>query len=204
VAGDVRFQALREMTPTIYLPWEQGGHQGVFALRTEGPLQPMLPSIRRVVQEAAPRFDIWKAGTIDDYLAPSLATPRLSSLLLSSFGLVALLLCAIGLFGVMAAGVRERTRELGIRMVLGAGGPRIRREVLREAAAATAVGVTVGLAAALAGSRFLAVLLFEVSPADPSTLAGAVALLVFVALASAYWPARRAIEIDPSEVLRSD
>ena len=115
---------------------------------------------------------------------------------------MALLLAAIGLYGVMAAAVREQTREIGVRMALGATPERVRREVLGRAVVVTSLGAVVGLAGALAGSRLLAALLFEVSPTDPVTLVGASLVLVAVGLGAAYLPARRATKIDPVQALR--
>jgi ABC-type antimicrobial peptide transport system permease subunit len=141
---------------------------------------------------------------MDDLLAGPLAQPRLSAMLLSGFGLAALLLAAVGLYGVMASAVREQTRELGIRMALGATAGRVRRDVLGRALGVTAVGAVVGVAGALASSRLFTSLLFEVSPTDPVTLGGVCVLLVGVGGAAAYLPARRATKVDPARSLRAD
>ncbi|MGH7689649.1 MAG: FtsX-like permease family protein, partial [Gemmatimonadaceae bacterium] len=111
---------------------------------------------------------------------------------------------AIGLYGVMAATVRERTRELGVRMALGATPDQLRREVLSRALRVTVVGAAIGLAGAIGVSRFLGALLFEVSPTDPVALASACGLLMAVGLAAAYLPARRATQIDPARALRAE
>jgi len=116
---------------------------------------------------------------------------------------VALLLAAIGLFGVMASLVRERTREFGIRMALGASAGRVRMAVLRRAAAVAGSGALVGLVVALATSRLLTALLFGVSPTDPIALGAACLVLLAVAAAAAYLPARRATSIDPVQALRN-
>jgi ABC-type antimicrobial peptide transport system permease subunit len=141
---------------------------------------------------------------MDEVLAEPLAQPRLSALLMSSFGLVALLLAAIGLFGVMASLVHERTREFGVRMALGATPAQVRRQVLAGAAAVAGTGIAVGLTASLAASRLMSSLLFQVSPTDPIALIGACVVLLVVAGAAAYLPARRATAIDPMEALRAD
>jgi ABC-type antimicrobial peptide transport system permease subunit len=141
---------------------------------------------------------------MDDYLAEPLAQPRLSALLLSGFGLVALMLAALGLYGVMASTVREETREIGVRMALGATPALVRRDVLRRALRVVGIGALIGLAGALVGARLLTSLLFQVSPADPLALLAACALLLTVALLAAYLPARRATKIDPARALRAE
>jgi ABC-type antimicrobial peptide transport system permease subunit len=141
---------------------------------------------------------------LDDLLGTELATPRLSSFLLGAFALVALLLAAIGLYGVMAFTVREETREIGLRMALGAGPERVRRDVLSRALSVIALGGAAGLIGSLASSRVLAGLLFQVQPADPVALGAACLLLGLVALAAAYLPARRATRVDPAIALRSE
>jgi ABC-type antimicrobial peptide transport system permease subunit len=141
---------------------------------------------------------------MDEVLAGPLAQPRLGALLMTSFGLVALLLAAIGLYGVMASLVRDQTREFGIRIALGASTLHIRADVLGRASIVTGAGALVGLVIAVVGSRLLSSLLFEVSPTDPVVLAGACAVLLVVGTFAAYWPARRATRIDPVQALRAD
>lgn len=204
VVGDLHYRAFREPSPTVFMPWRQGWWQGWIAVRTTGELATLLPVMRRTVHEIDPLVTVSQAQPMDDLLAAPLAEPRLSAFLLSAFGLVALLLAAIGLYGVMAAAVRQQTREMGIRLVLGATPGRLRDEVLREALVVTTIGAIVGLAGALVSSRLLGALLFQISPTDPLALAGACALLLVVATAAAYLPARRATRIDPASVLRME
>lgn len=141
---------------------------------------------------------------MDAFLAEPLAQPRLGTFLLSGLGGVALLLAAIGLYAVMAAAVRERTHEIGVRMALGASPARVHREVLGGAVVVVCIGAAVGLASALAGTRVLTSLLYEVTPGDPLALAGACVVLFVVGLGAAYIPARRATRIDPVESLRAE
>ena len=202
IAGDIHFRNLREATPTIYLPARQFFSQGLFAVRTVGPLTGLLPAMRRAVHDADPEVDIVRTETMEELLADQRALPRLSTLLLSGFGMVALLLAAVGLYGLMASVVREQTREIGVRMALGATPAQLRRKVLSAALGVTSVGAAVGLAAALASSRFLTALLFQVSPTDPITLAAVCMLLVGVGCGAAYVPARRAMAVDPMVALR--
>jgi predicted permease len=208
LAADTRFRGFREPTPTIYLPWRQLQVLPAVvtvAVRTDGELASLIPGMREAVRAFDPDFYVWRADTMADYLAEGpLARPRLSALMLSGFGLTALLLAAIGLYGVMSLAVRERTHDLGVRKALGATGARLRRGVLRDALAMSAMGGAVGLVGALLVSRLMGSLLFEVSPADPLTLAGACTVLLVVSVVAAYVPAWRATRIDPREALRAD
>ncbi|HEY4215820.1 MAG TPA: ADOP family duplicated permease [Gemmatimonadaceae bacterium] len=204
--GDAHMRALRVATPTLYLPWQQLslGWTATVAVRTSADFASVLPSLRRVLAQVDPQLTIWDAHSFDDLLGTELATPRLSSFLLGAFALVALLLAAIGLYGVMAFTVREETREIGLRMALGAGPERVRRDVLGRALSVIAIGGAIGLLGALASSRVLAGQLFQVQPADPVSLGAACLLLGVVALAAAYLPARRATRVDPAIALRAE
>ncbi|PYP98035.1 MAG: hypothetical protein DMD34_02645, partial [Gemmatimonadetes bacterium] len=172
MAGDIRFHF----------------SQGVFAVRTIGPLAGLLPAMRRAVHDADPEATFVRTETMEDLLAEQRALPKFSTVLLSGFGLVAMLLAAVGLYGLMASVVREQTREIGVRMALGATPAQLRRAVLGAALGVTSVGAVVGLAAALLSSRFLTALLFQVSPTDPITLAVVCVLLVGVGCGAAYVP----------------
>jgi putative ABC transport system permease protein len=141
---------------------------------------------------------------MDELIAPQLAVPRFDALLLSIFAVAAIILAAVGLYGIMASAVSQQTRELGIRMALGATMSTVRNMVLSEALIVAGAGTVVGLAAAAAGSRLLTSMLFEVRPSDPITLASVSALLLVTAAAAAYVPARRATRIDPVRALRSE
>jgi predicted permease len=204
VAGDIHYRTLRESTPEIYLPWKQSYWQGYFAIRTTGSLVSVLPALRRATAEVNPIVTLWQANQMDDLLAQPLAQPRMSALLLAGFAFVSMLLAAIGLYGVMTASVRGSMRELGVRAALGASPERLRRGVLVQALTVTGAGAIAGLVVALAASRLLTKLLFEVSPADPISMIGAAALLLVVALIAAYLPARHATRVDPVQALRSD
>jgi len=204
VAGDMHYRSLRESTAEIYLPWKQSYWQGSFAIRTTGKLASVLPALRRATAEVNPALTLWQADPMDDLIAKPLAQPRMSALLLAGFALVSMLLAAIGLYGVMASSVRGSMRELGVRAALGASPERLRRGVLTQALVVTGTGAVVGLVVALAASRLLTKLLFEVSPADPISLLGSAVLLLIVALIAAYVPARQATRVDPVQALRAD
>ena len=204
VAGDIRIRSLRDANPTVYLPYHQFNWQGYVAIRTSGELASVLPAIRRTLKDVDPGVGLWRARTMDQFLDAPLAQPRMSALLLSGFGLVALLLSAIGLYGVMASAVREQTRELGVRMALGASPTRLLGDVLRRAMGVSAAGAAIGLAVAVLVSRFAQALLFEVGPNDPIALLGACTLLLVVALIAAYVPARLASRVDPARALQAD
>ena len=141
---------------------------------------------------------------MDELIAPQLAVPRFDALLLSIFAVAAIILAAVGLYGIMASAVNQQTREFGIRMALGATSSGVRNMVLSDALVVAGVGTVAGLAAAVAGSRLLTSMLFEVRPSDPMTLGGVSALLLVTAAIAAYVPARRATNIDPALSLRSE
>jgi predicted permease len=204
VAGDMHYRSLRESTAEVYLPWKQSYWQGAFAIRTSGRRASVLAALSRATAEVNPDLKVWQADPMDDLIAKPLAQPRMSAFLLAGFAFVSMLLAAIGLYGVMASAVRGSMRELGVRAALGASPERLRRGVLSQALRVTGTGAVVGLVVALAASRLLTTLLFEVSPADPLSMIGSAALLLVVALIAAYVPARHATRVDPVQALRAD
>jgi hypothetical protein len=206
VVKDTHFRELRNGGPVAYFPWEQVGNffPGFVAVRTTRPLAEILPALRSASRDVNERLLVWKAQTMDQLLDAPLAQPRLSALLLAGFSLAALLLSAIGLYGLMAAGVRRQTHEIGVRIALGAMPSAILRLVLGQMYGLVGAGVIAGLTVALTGSRLLQSLLFRVSPSDPLTLVGVCVLLIMVATLAAYFPASRAARIDPVEALRAE
>jgi len=145
---------------------------------------------------------LYNIATMDRLISDSVAQPRLNLSLLVAFAALALTLAAVGVYGVMAYAVTQRTQEFGIRMTLGAGRSDVLRQVFFEGGRLAALGLALGLVAALALTRLMASLLFGVKPADPLTLGVAAALLILVALAACYIPARRATRVDPIVALR--
>jgi len=205
VAEDAHLRTLRTASPMVYIPWRQLDFwQFNLAMRTRGEIGPLLPAMRRELAEVDPELRLWYIHSTDELLSVPLAQPRMSAFLMSVFGLAALALAAVGLYGTMSSLVRERTRELGIRMALGAAPEQLRRDVLTQAFKVAGAGALVGVVTALVTSRLLSSILFEVSPTDPAALATACAVLLVVILIAAYGPARRATKIDPAIALRAE
>jgi predicted permease len=207
VVPDTRYRELREARATIYFPLAQSQFPfapTTLAIRTGGAPETLVPALARAVAEAAPGVELASAAPFAHYRDAPLAQPRLNALLLAVFAGAALLLAAVGLFGVMATTVRQRTRELGVRQALGATPRAVARLVLGRGLAVSLVGAAAGVGGALALNQLLAGLLYEVSPTDGATLAAAaLALLVVGALASAL-PARAGARVDPVRALRAE
>jgi len=202
LVGDFHFREHRQATPMLIRPYRQDFAQGNLVIRTQGALATLLPAIRKAVQAVDPDAALVEARTMDEVIAPQLAQPRLNALLLSAFAFAAVLLAAIGLYGIMASAVSHQTRELGVHLALGATPDRLRAMILRQALTVAGAGALTGLLGALAGSRLITSMLFEVTPTDPVALLGACGLLLAVALLAAYIPARRATRVDPMVALR--
>jgi predicted permease len=206
VVGDTKFGALDEQTqPAEYLPFAQseGPPVATFALRTEGPPRALAGASTAAMAEIAPNVAV-DVATLEEQVSASLGRPRLLALLSGFFGGLALLLAVIGLYGTMSYDVTRRRNEIGIRIALGAATFGVMRLVLGDAGRLVLFGVVLGLGLALASTRFVASLLFGLTPSDPATLALATATLVIVALAAALVPALRAARLDPVEALRED
>ncbi len=176
----------------------------VLAVRASADPATLIPGIRRAVAELDPDLAVAGVSTLAERKATSLARPRVNATVLGGFALAALVLAAVGIYGVVAYGVVQRTRELGIRMALGAGGGALLRMVVREGMRPVLGGIALGLAGALVGGRLLRSLLFGVGAGDPSTLVVVTCFLTTVALAAIYLPARRAARSDPMIALRVD
>jgi putative ABC transport system permease protein len=160
--------------------------------------------LRRTIESAAPGVAVASVAPFASFLDAPLAGPRLNATLLAVFAGAAVALAAIGLFGVMATMVRSRTRELGVRMALGATAGDLRRMVLRRGLAIAAVGAALGVGGALAANRLLEALLYEVRPTDAPTLALVTVALLAVAALAALLPARASTRIDPTVALRAE
>ncbi|HKQ89228.1 MAG TPA: ABC transporter permease [Blastocatellia bacterium] len=162
----------------------------------------MASAVRAAVRDIDPALPIFGMQAMTDLVADSLVRPRFLSILLGSFSAIALVLAAVGIYGVMAYSVSQRTQEIGVRMALGARSSDVMKMVLTQGTKLAAVGVGIGLAGAFALTRLMSTLLFEVSVTDPATFAAVVALLAVIALMACYVPARRATKVDPMVALR--
>jgi putative ABC transport system permease protein len=205
VVEDVRyFGANDEVRGLVYVPYKQDSWRGMrIIVRTTGDPQAIVAPARRVISGIDPDLAVASVSTMDDAMASSLAAPRFTTLLLSAFAGVALLLVAVGLYGVLSYGISQRTHEIGIRMALGAGAAHVRRMVVREAVLMVVLGIIIGGAGALALSRVMTSLLFETSATDPVTFFVVVVVLGLVGAVAAYLPARRATKVDPLIALRA-
>ena len=204
--GDVLHERLNgDPYPQVYVPFEQSPIRSmVLAVRTSGDPLALVPTIRRTVAALDPNLPLADVRTLEDRKAASLARPRVNATVLGAFALASLVLAAVGIYGVVAYGVVQRTRELGIRTALGAGGSTLLRMVIRQGMTPVLGGMALGLVGSLAGGRLLRGLLFGVGAGDPVTLALVTCFLVVVALTAIYLPARRAARSDPMVALRND
>jgi predicted permease len=204
VVGDVRFETMDSLPrPDVYLPYSQSpsGRMMLF-VRTAGDPLALAPAARRALHDAAPGVPVYDVMTMEARVADATAAARFSTVLLTFFGLVALALATVGTYGVIAFATMQRTQEIGIRMALGATRGEVARLVVSEGVAIAAVGGALGIAGALAATRVLRSLLYDVEPSDPVTFAGIVALLALAVIAANWIPARRAARIDPARALR--
>jgi predicted permease len=208
VVDDVRQQSLMEKAhPAIYQPYTQVRrpffiNHMTFAVRTAAPPASLVAAMRGVLQEMDRNQPAQSITAMTDLVAATTAEPQFQSRLIAIFSMLALLLAAIGVYGVLACAVAERTREIGIRMALGAEKSDITRMVLKRSVLLVTVGISLGLLGALAVTRVLARFLFEVKPTDPPTFLVIAALLAAVALLSGLLPAQRATRVDPIVALR--
>jgi putative ABC transport system permease protein len=203
----------KSQQPAIYVPFFQTvpntigtmnflRFQLTFLLRTQGDPMSLLPGLRQAVGEIDPNRPLGDPRTLESYLAEQLQYPRYYSMLLGLFAFVATSLAAVGIYGIMAYAVEQRTREIGIRMALGADGWRVLRLMIRQAIWMTATGLALGLAGAMALTRFISSELWEVQSTDPATFVGVSLLLIAVALVACLVPTRRAVQVDPTIALR--
>jgi len=206
IANDVKNRSLSESpAPFLYLPLLQDYRSNmILVARTALEPEQMLSAVESAVAALDPEIPVFEPTTFEDHIGVSLFRQRMAATLLSLFGLLALSLSAVGLYGVMAYTVSRRTRELGIRIAIGATRGEILRLILGHALILSAVGIAGGVIVALIVSRFLVHLLYGVGPADPLTFAVIPVVLLGVALAASYLPARRALTIDPVTALRTE
>jgi putative ABC transport system permease protein len=206
VAGNVRHSSLeQEAGLEMYLPITQSSSSSVeLVVRTKLAPEAMAPGVRAALSKVDPRLPTAEFQTLGQLVDQATSPKRLVTLLLGGFSLLALILAALGIYGVISYSVTQRTRELGIRVALGAQTANVLMMVIRQGLAPVAIGLALGLAGAAALTRLMATLLFGVSATDPATFAGIALLLVSVALLACYVPARRAAKVDPMIALRRE
>ncbi|HJZ96381.1 MAG TPA: FtsX-like permease family protein, partial [Candidatus Solibacter sp.] len=189
----------------VYVPLEQNFTDGMnLFVRTQGRPEPLMAAVQREIRAAGPELLLNDMRTGRQFIDNGLFQAKIGVTLCSVFGLLALALASIGLYGVMAYGVAQRTRELGVRMALGAARAHVVRLILGQGMTLVAMGVAIGFAASLGVGRMMARVLFGVGAADPLSVAGAGAVLVGVALVACYLPARTASRLDPLVALRAN
>jgi predicted permease len=204
VIPDIKYSDVKDSVPPVfYLPWRQETRASgmTFYVRSSRPAA-LLSEIRGAMKRIDPVLPVEELKTMPQQVRENVFLDRMISILSASFAVLATLLAAIGLYGVLAYTVAQRTREIGVRMALGADGPRVRAMVLRQVSVMMAVGGVIGVAGALGLGRAARSLLYELKGYDPVVFTLAVLALAIVALGAGYVPARRASEVDPVKALR--
>jgi putative ABC transport system permease protein len=203
VAKDARYREVLQLRPTVYVPVNQQTAIPTFlVVRSELPLDALVPTLRQEIRAVDPDLGLVNASPITTLLARPLAQPRFNAGVLLAFGGIAVLLAAIGLYGLVGFIVAQRTREVGIRLAVGAQPRQIVAMFLKRGLAPVAAGCVIGVVAVLAGGRLLSSVLYGVTARDPVAIVGAVLGFTLVATAAALIPARRAAESDPAAALR--
>jgi ABC-type antimicrobial peptide transport system permease subunit len=203
VAVPTRYRELRERRATLYLPAEQLMVSAqMLVLRTTSSSAEMVPLVVERLRAVDPAVRVLRVTRFTDLLDAPLARPRFNAVLIGIFGIAALFLAAVGVYTVMAAFVRLREREIGVRMVLGATAWHVRSLVFGEGCRLAGAGVVLGLVAATMANQLLRGLLFEIDPLDPAGMFAGATVLVVAAAAACYLPARRATHTDPMKMLR--
>ena len=215
VVGDVRYGDLDQPDPgTVYWPVTERPTEHpidqitsrfrYLVIRTAGDPAATIPSIRRVIHDLDPALPFTDVATIDELLDQSLVMPRYLSVLVVAFALVALLLSAIGIYGVMAYFVEQHSRDIGIRIALGGAPSMVSRMIVGQGMGVVGPGIALGLVVALAFTRFLSAILFEVGATDPTIFLGVSIVMLAIALAGCLLPARQAAILDPATTLREE
>jgi putative ABC transport system permease protein len=205
VVGDTKDGGLdASPIPVVFQPFDQEpAFSGGLVIRADGNPASLVSAATRLVRGIAPQDPIENILTVEQIKDQSVAPKRLNAVLLSSFGILAVIIAAVGIAGVLAFSVSARTNEIGIRMSLGADSARVQRMVLREGGTLLVLGLVLGVLGALFGTRLIRGLLFGVAPHDPMTLVGVASTMFVVGIAACWLPARRAASIDPGIALRA-
>lgn len=207
ICGDARFDEIRSpVPPTFYGAFTQARdlRNMTFELQTAASESSILKSVREVIRSVDKDLPVFDIRTQTEQIDATLSHERLFATLTSGFGLLALILAAVGIYGVMAYAVARRTSEIGVRLALGAQSVQVLRMILREAAFLAAAGFTIGILASIVLTRYIRSMLYDLTPLDPVTLCGALVLLLLVVLAAGWLPARRASRLDPMVALRHE
>ena len=206
IVGDAKYESLLEdVEPMVYMPPPELTYPFMtFVIRTGGDPAELAPAVRRALRAVDPNQPVSAVRTMDEVMADTVSRARFNTLLLGLFAGLATLLAAVGIFGVMNYSVTLRTREIGLRMALGARPGQVLSLILKQGLLLTLIGIAIGLAGALALTRVMSGLLFEVGSTDPATFTAIVLLLTLVSLIACYLPARRATRVDPMIALRYD
>jgi putative ABC transport system permease protein len=209
VVGDVKYEAVdwpnATGRPEFYTSYLQFSFPDTMVIvKTRGSTSALVPALRRAVTTVDPSLPIYDVLTLDDRIAGALSRPRFNAALVAGFAVAALLIAALGVYGMLSYSVSSRLREIGVRLALGAAPQRIVRFVLGEGVRLAGLGVAIGLVAALAAGRLTRSLVVDVSPSDPRILAGVAIVMLAVACLAAFLPARRASAVDPIVVLKQE
>ena len=207
ICADTRYASLREPPPPqFFLPYVQRNGEGgmTYLLRTTVTPEAIVPALHGVVRQIDPDIPLGDVRTQDQQIDAAMQQERVFVTLTSGFGMLALALAAVGIYGIMAYSVAQRTNEIGVRLAVGAQPSQIRALILRESAGLAVAGIAAGAIAALVLCRLVKSMLYGIGPDDPATIAGGIFILLAVALASSWIPARRAAELDPIVALRHE
>ena len=206
VVGDVAFDVYGAPALVVYHAHRQFADNRNWPLTqvvaAQVPPERLVEPVRAAIARLDPELAVHHVAAMADVVGRSSSRERFAFILMGAFATVALMLAALGLYGVLAYGVRQRTREIGIRMALGANAAEVRALVLKQAAVILATGVAAGAAGAMVLSRWLSALVFETSPSDPRILLGTAALLTITGLVAAWLPARRAARVEPTVAIQ--
>jgi putative ABC transport system permease protein len=207
VADAANQSLLGAVRPEVFATMEQAGqgnNQYFLMLRARGDAAALLPDVRRAVAELDPNQPLYMVQTMDEVIASTVFVQRLAMILVGVFALGALVAAVIGVYGLISHWVVSRTREMGIRIALGGSRRQVMGMVVGQAARLVGWGAVLGLAGGVGAGMAAASLLFNTRPADPWTLASVIAVLAFVGVGAAFVPARRAVSVNPIDVLRAD
>ena len=205
VVGDTKDDGPdQEAKPVLYQPFAQEAFTGALVIKAQGDAAALAPAAGKVIRELDPEQPLAHVQTLEQIRDNNVAPTRINALLVGSFGTLALLIAVVGIAGVLAFSVSQRTSEIGIRMSLGADASRVHRMVLAEGGVLIAIGLVAGVAVALLTSRVARGFLYGVSPTDPTTLIAVAALMSAVGVVAAWLPAARAARVQPGEAMRAD